>query len=186
MSKISVDVMKEAAQSAASLLDSASPEIKLVLENPHFSLGLAAVLYKEVQSLKARLTHLEGDAESAEKSSPEKGQSNPAPNAENQKQPALAAQPNPPQGQEQGQKQPSNQQQTQPQLQQPSSQGGQPPRTQEQTPAMAGNQPQEQAPAVPSNQPQQQAALPPQMQEAPMPQPQNEDNANMFAESAAQ
>lgn len=160
MSKISVEVMKEAAQSASSLLESASPEIKLVLENPHFSLGLAAVLYKEVQSLKSRLTHLEGESEHAEKASLEKA-------PPEKKEQSHQNQPQPSGQQQQNQAMPP-QQPAQP------SQGGQPPQQHEQPPAMPANQ---------NNAPQQQQA-------APMPQSpvttQNEDNTNMFSESVAQ
>ena len=55
MSKISVETMKEASKTAVALLEAAPPEVKLVLENPQFTLGLCVVLHQEVSELRKML-----------------------------------------------------------------------------------------------------------------------------------
>jgi hypothetical protein len=58
MSKINADTLKEAARSAAGLLESSPPEVKLVLESPNFALGLCMVLHRELMEVKNELAEL--------------------------------------------------------------------------------------------------------------------------------
>lgn len=55
MVKISPETIKEAAKSVNELMESASPELKMLLENPNFATGLCLVLHKEVQQLRQQL-----------------------------------------------------------------------------------------------------------------------------------
>jgi hypothetical protein len=61
MIKISASTIKEAARSANELFESAQPEVKLLLENPNFSVGLCLILHKEMIELKSQLQQLETD-----------------------------------------------------------------------------------------------------------------------------
>ncbi len=55
MVKISAETVKEAAKNVNELLESASPELKMLMENPNFATGLCLVLHREVQQLKKQL-----------------------------------------------------------------------------------------------------------------------------------
>lgn len=63
MVKISPETIKEAAKSVNELMESASPELKMLLENPNFATGLCLVLHKEVQQLRRQLQEASGQQE---------------------------------------------------------------------------------------------------------------------------
>lgn len=63
MVKISPETIKEAAKSVNELMESASPELKMLLENPNFATGLCLVLHKEVQQLRQQLLETSGPQE---------------------------------------------------------------------------------------------------------------------------
>ncbi len=59
MPKLSAEVIKAAARQSEELRDSALPEVKLLLENPNFAIGLCLVLHQEVSDLRKRLDGME-------------------------------------------------------------------------------------------------------------------------------
>jgi hypothetical protein len=61
MTKISINTIKEAAKSASELMDASAPEVKMLLENPNFAVGLCLVLHKEVAELRQQLQELKGN-----------------------------------------------------------------------------------------------------------------------------
>lgn len=58
MTKISAATIKDAARSATELMESSAPEVKLLIENPNFAIGLCLVLHKEVTELRNQLKEL--------------------------------------------------------------------------------------------------------------------------------
>lgn len=95
MTKISVETMKEAAQNTVTLMESASPEVRLILENPQFALGLCIVLHDEVVELRKRVAAVESQAFQNSRSANSQEQS-----------PASEAPPQPQQNQQNTQDQP--------------------------------------------------------------------------------
>lgn len=62
MTKISAATIKDAARSATELMESSAPEVKLLIENPNFAIGLCLVLHKEVTELRNQLEELKNNS----------------------------------------------------------------------------------------------------------------------------
>lgn len=60
MVRISPETVKEAASSVNDLMESASPEIRMLLENPNFATGLCLVLHREITELRQQLEAIRG------------------------------------------------------------------------------------------------------------------------------
>lgn len=65
MVKISPYTIKEAAKNVNELMETSSPEIKMLLENPHFATGLCLVLHKEVVQLRNQIQEMQSSSSQA-------------------------------------------------------------------------------------------------------------------------
>jgi hypothetical protein len=67
MVKISPGTIKEAAKNINELLESSSPEIKMLLDNPHFATGLCLVLHREVVQLRNQIQEMQESSSQMER-----------------------------------------------------------------------------------------------------------------------